>query len=92
MNRFSNFALCFSLASLASLSFGSVGCASAPKSAPAQVEAPRTYDATEYTAPEERELYVSSPQESSARKDTQTALQPSLVTQRKAKMLYPLGH
>ncbi len=80
--------VCISLASLA-------GCASAqkPVAAPAQTEAPRVYDAAEYTAPEEKEIFVSSPQETQARKDThENGLQPSLVTARKAKQLYPLGH
>lgn len=71
------------------------GCASSqkPAAAPAQTETPRVYDAAEYTSPEEKEIYVSSPQESQARKDThENGLQPSLVTPRKAKQLYPLGH
>ena len=88
MNR--SIALIVCIASLASLA----GCASSQKPvAAAPVEAPRVYDQAEYTAPEEREIFVSTPQETQARKDTrESELQPSLVTQRKAKQLYPLGH
>ncbi len=88
MNR--NIAIVVCIAALASLA----GCATSqkPVAAPA-TEAPRTYDAAEYTAPEEKEIFVSEPQETQARKDThENGLQPSLVTQRKAKQLYPLGH
>ena len=85
MNRSILFVACF-------VSFASVvtGCASAPKAAPspAQAETPREYDRAAYTAPEEREIFVSSPQESQVKKDNaQAELQPSLVTQRKAKQL-----
>jgi hypothetical protein len=86
-------AACF--ASVASLGGLATGCASAPKAAPAapvQAEPTRSYDQAEYTAPEEREIFVSSPQESQVHKDVQAELSPSLVTQRKAKQLYPAGH
>jgi hypothetical protein len=89
MKRSILIAACFiSVASFAT------GCASTPKPAPvpAQAESPREYDRADYTTPEEREIYVSSPQESSARKDTVEGLQVPLVTARKAKQLYPAGH
>jgi curli biogenesis system outer membrane secretion channel CsgG len=89
MNR--SIALIVCIAALASLA----GCASASKSvaAPAQAAAPREYDRSEYTSPEEREIFVSTPQESQARKDTrESELSPSLVTHRKAKQLFPQGY
>jgi hypothetical protein len=79
---------------IASLASFATGCAASHKTAaaPAVQEAPRAYNMDEYTAPEEKELYVSQPQETQARKDNQSELQPTMVTQRKAKQLYPQGH
>jgi hypothetical protein len=89
MSRSIVVALC--IASLASFATGCAATPKAPTAAPAQ-EAPRAYNMDEYTAPEEKELYVSQPQETQARKDNQSELQPTMVTQRKAKQLYPAGH
>jgi hypothetical protein len=80
---------------IASLASFATGCAASHKpavAAPVQEQAPRVYNADEYTAPEEKEIYVSEPQETQARKDTSSELQPTMVTQRKAKQLLPQGH
>jgi hypothetical protein len=84
------FSLAITAAVLLSLASG---CASSkPAQTAVPVESARVYDRAEYTSPEEREIYVSSPQETHARKDTENDISPSLVTQRKAKLLLPEGH